>query len=92
MQFLLHITVTDPSAPAVQAGANAERSKAAELLRQGTWEAFYAPEDGRLGFYAVHNASSPEEVRTDLQELPLINFLDVTVTPLQTDPLNLTKE
>ena len=87
MQFLLHITVTDPSDPEFQTAVEAERAKAAELLQNGTWEAFYAPKNGNLGFYAAHSANSAEEVRAELQVLPLIDFLEVTITPLQTDPL-----
>lgn len=79
MRFLLHITVTDPNHPEFRAGLEAERAKAAEFIHNGTWEAFYAPEDGSLGFYAVQRADSVEPVRTDLQALPLIDFLDVTL-------------
>ena len=89
MQFLLHITVIDPSNAKFQAGLNAERAKAAEFVRDGTWEAFYAPKNGSLGLYAVHTARSAEEVQADLQALPLIDYLDVTITPLQADPLGL---
>lgn len=89
MQFLLHITVTDSSNPEFQAGMEAERAKAAEFIQNGTWEAFNAPEDGSLSFYALHRADSSKEVYADLQALPLIDFLDVTLIPLQTDPLGL---
>ena len=91
MQFLLHVTVTDPSNPEFQGGIKAERAKVAELLQNGTWQAFYAPEDGSLGFYAMHSANSAEEVRRELQVLPLSDFLEVTVTPLQTNPLGLSE-
>ena len=89
MRFLLHLTVTDPNDPEFRAGLEAERAKAAEFLHSGTWEAFYAPEDGSLGFYAVHHADSEDALHADLQILPLIDFLNVTVMTLQVDPLGL---
>lgn len=88
MIFLVDIEVTIPrdADPAeVERLQAAERERALELQRRGTWRHLWRVV-GRYRSVSVFDAASHAELHELISDLPLRPFMDVSVTPLTAHP------
>jgi len=91
MEFLVEFDLTTPAGAAedeVTARTEAEGAASAELARAGhlerLWTVSRAP--GRWRGLGLYRASEEAEMNALLRALPLYEWMDVTVTPLEAHP------
>ncbi len=90
MRFLVHLeTGLPPDMPDQERSAllDAERTRGAELVRDGTIEHLWRL-PGRLANVGVWWAPGPDELHTAISSLPLWRWMTVRVEPLATHPLD----
>ncbi|MEU0469391.1 muconolactone Delta-isomerase [Amycolatopsis thermoflava] len=69
----------------------AERDRAQELQRAGTWSHLWRVV-GRYANVSVFDADSHEQLHEILSTLPMWPYLDITITPLTRHPSALTDD
>ncbi len=82
MRFMLKATWKQPLNATMMALLPAEEARADELAAQGILEALYLPAD-QSGAWTVWRCESYNQVQEIAQTLPLYNFLDLEITPLE---------
>ena len=82
MRFMLKATWKQPVDETVTALLPAEEARADELTAQGMMEALYLPAD-QSGAWSVWRCESHSQVQEIAQTLPLYNFLNFEITPLE---------
>ena len=63
----------------------AERARAQELQRSGTWRHLWRVA-GRYSNVSIFDVSGPQELHDILSTLPLLPFMEIQVTPLCRHP------
>jgi muconolactone delta-isomerase len=82
MRFMLKATWKQPLDETMMALLPAEEARADELAEQGIMEALYLPAD-QSGAWTVWRCESQDQVQEIAQTLPLYNFLNFEITPLE---------
>ena len=91
MEFLVEFEVNVPDgAPASEIGARnrAEASAAARLVEQGHLVRLWQPpaEPAETGALGLYRADSQAQLADLLRALPLYDWMNITVTPLEPHP------
>lgn len=82
MRFMLTATWKQPFDETAMALMPAEEARADELAEQGIMEALYLPAD-QSGAWTVWRCESHNQVQEIAQTLPLGEFLNFEITPLE---------
>lgn len=82
MRYMLTATWNQPLDERAMALLPAEEARAAELAEQGILEALYLPAD-QSGAWTVWRCESLEEVEEVAQTLPLYQYLNIQISPLE---------
>ena len=82
MRFMLKATWKQPFDETAMTLLPAEEARADELAKQGIMEALYLPAD-QSGASTVWRCESHDQVHEIAQTLPLYQFLNFEITPLE---------
>lgn len=82
MRFMLTATWKQPLNETMMALLPAEEARADELAEQGVLEALYLPAD-QSGAWTVWQCESLDEVQKVAQTLPLYQYLNFEISPLE---------
>ncbi|MEZ4737365.1 MAG: muconolactone Delta-isomerase family protein [Caldilineaceae bacterium] len=82
MRFMLTATWKQPLDETMLALLPAEEARADELTKQGILEALYLPAD-QSGAWTVWRCASLDEVQEVAQTLPLYQYLNFEIAPLE---------